>query len=112
MAKCYVEIGFATTKEQMTNETVPRGTGIWVEEFVRKNYYAELIRNTRTTGSDDKVNSDINLSNSFSILADPYLNENYFSIRYIKFKGHKWRVSDVEVQYPRLIINVGGIYNE
>ena len=26
--------------------------------------------------------------------------------------GAKWKITDVEVQYPRLLLTIGGLYNE
>ena len=33
-------------------------------------------------------------------------------MRYVEFMGAKWKISSVEVQYPRLILTVGGVYND
>lgn len=33
-------------------------------------------------------------------------------MRYAEFGGVKWKVTDVKVQYPRLILTFGGIYHE
>lgn len=57
------------------------------------------------------MNDDINVSNEISILADPYANQNFHAMRYVEFMGAKWKISGVEVQYPRLILSVGGVYN-
>lgn len=104
MAKYYGAIGYAET-----SETRP---GVWEERIIERNYYGELVRNTRRLQSSDKVNDDINVANEISILADPYANENFHSMRYVEFMGAKWKISNVEVQYPRLILTIGGLYNE
>ena len=57
------------------------------------------------------MNSDITIANEISISADPYANGNFHAMRYITFMGSKWRIESVEVQYPRLILSIGGIYN-
>lgn len=103
MAKFYGKIGFATLKE-----TVP---GVWDESIDERSYYGDLIRNTRRLQSGDNLNDDINITNELSIVADPYANQNFHSIRYAEFMGAKWKVSNVEVQYPRLILTLGGVYN-
>ena len=51
------------------------------------------------------------ISNDISILSVPYAVNNFHSMRYIEFMGAKWKVSDVEVQYPRLLLTLGGLYN-
>lgn len=103
MAKFYGKIGFADTVE-----TAP---GVWTEQIVERNYFGDIIRNTRRLQSSDQLNDDINISNEFSIVADPYANNNFHSMRYIEFMGAKWKITNVENRYPRLILTVGGVYN-
>lgn len=105
MAKYYGQIGYGVTAEDPTNP------GVWIDSIVEHNYYGDVIRDTRRL-SGSKVNDDINISNQISIVADPYAFSNFHSIRYITFMGAKWKVTDVEVRYPRLILTVGGVYND
>ena len=104
MAKFCGVIGYVITRE-----TEP---GIYVEEIVENEYYGDVIKNTRRLKEANKVNDDINVSNQFSIVADPFANNNFHAMRYIVFMGTKWKITEVEVQYPRLILSVGGLYNE
>lgn len=104
MAKFCGIIGYVITKE-----TEP---GIYEEVIEEHEYFADVIRNTRRLREAGKVNDDINISNQFSIIADPFANHNFHAMRYIVFMGAKWKIVDVEVQYPRLILSVGGLYNE
>lgn len=103
MAKFYGKIGYAITKE-----TTP---GVWVEEIVERSYYGDVIRNIRRLQGSENLNDDINVSNEISIVADAFANQNFHSMRYVEYMGAKWKVSSVEVKYPRLILNVGGVYN-
>lgn len=103
MAKFYGTIGYAKTVETMP--------GVWTEQIAERNYYGDVIRNSRRLQSSDKVNDDINISNQISIVADPYAINNFHSMRYAEFMGAKWKISDVEVQYPRLLLTLGGLYN-
>lgn len=102
MAKFYGKIGYAEIEQ-----TSP---GVWKEQIVEREYYGDLIRNTRRLQAADKVNDDINISNEISIVADPYAMSNFHSIRYAEFMGAKWKISSVEVSYPRLILTLGGLY--
>lgn len=104
MAKFCGVIGYVITRE-----TEP---GIYVEEIVENEYYGDIIRNTRRLREAAKVNDDINISNQISIVADPFANNNFHAMRYIMFMGAKWKIIEVEVQYPRLILSIGGLYNE
>ena len=105
MAKLFTKIGYAPSFEQ----TAP---GVWEEVITVKKYYGEILRNTRRLDSSEKVNSDINISNRISIVADPYARENFHQMRWIEFMGTKWIITEVEVEYPRLILSVGGVYTE
>lgn len=96
-------IGFA--------DTIEEEPGIWAEDIFEHTYYGDVIRNTRSLQSSGQVNDDVNVSNLISIIADPYAMKTFHSIRYIEFMGTKWKVTDVEVKYPRLILTMGGVYN-
>ena len=89
-------------------ETKP---GVWEDEITEREYFGDLIRNTRRLQMTDKLNDDIEISNEISIVSDPYANENFHSMRYAMYMGTKWKITNVEVQYPRLILSLRGIYN-
>lgn len=103
MAKFYGEIGYG--------ETVETRPGVWDDVITERKYYGDVVRNTRQLESGEKVNNDISVGNSISIVADPYANEHFFAMRYIKWAGTLWTVADVEVRSPRLILRLGGVYN-
>ena len=103
MAKVYVKVGYADTVE-----TAP---GVLEEQITERDYYGELLRNSRRLQTASQVNDDISISNEISILSDPYAIQNFHSIRYVEFMGTKWKAPTVEVQYPRLILSLGGVYN-
>lgn len=104
MAKFCGVIGYAVTKE-----TEP---GIWEEQIVEVEYFGDIIRNTRRINAPGKINDDISISNQISIIADPFANNNFHAMKYVVFMGAKWKVSEVTVEYPRLILSIGGLYNE
>lgn len=103
MAKFCGVIGFAVTAE-----TVP---GVYEEQIIERRYYGDLNRNSRRLQSSENLNDNINVSNEISIVADPYASQNFHAIRYVGFMGAKWKVNLVDVQYPRLILTLGGVYN-
>lgn len=103
MAKFYGEIGYA--------ETVETAPGVWTEQITKRNYFGDVIRNTRRLQPADQLNDNINISNEISIIADPYANDHFHAMRYVELMGTKWKITTVEVQYPRLILTLGGLYN-
>lgn len=103
MAKWYGMIGFA--------ESVETAPGVWEDVIVDRPYFGDLNRNSRRLQTANQLNDDINVSNEISIVADPFAMNNFHSMRYVEFMGAKWKVSNVDVQYPRLNLSVGGVYN-
>ena len=103
MAKFYGPIGYA-----VSTETRP---GVWEDTIKERYYRGDVIRNNRRLQSSDKVNDDIEISNQISILADPFANGNFHAMRYVGFMGTRWKITEVEVSYPRLILTIGGVYN-
>lgn len=104
MAKFYGKIGYGVT--------IDKGDGIFETEIVEREYYGDLLKNYKTTQNQD-INQDINISNSLSIIADPYAYENFHNIVYVTFMGTKWCVTNVNVEeYPRITLNLGGVYND
>lgn len=103
MAKYFGVIGFAPELK----ETKP---GVWEEVITEREYSGDVIRNTRRLQSVQTLNDNINISNEISIIADPYVMNHIYDIRYATYMGQKWKVSNVEVQYPRLNLSLGGLY--
>lgn len=103
MAKFFGKIGYGETAE-----TAP---GVWVDVITERNYYGDVIRNTRKLSEGEFLNNDLSVQNQISIVSDAYANEHFFAIRYIQWAGALWTVSDVEVQNPRLLLRLGGVYN-
>lgn len=102
--KFYGAIGYAGTQ----TETSP---GVWTNDVTERPYFGDVVRNTRRLQGEEKVNADISVSNSISIVADAYANENFHAIRYIRWMGALWIVDQVEVQGVRLLLRLGGVYN-
>lgn len=103
MAKFYGTVGFV--------KTVESAPGVWTEQIVERKYYGNVISRTRSLQSNG-VNDNINISDEISIVADPFANENYFAIRFVEYMGAKWKVQSISVQFPRLNLSLGGMYNE
>lgn len=85
--------------------------GIWIDEVVEKRYSGDLIKKRYDIQSGPDVNNDITINNQISILADKFMYENFQCIKYVEVLGTRWKVKSVEVQYPRLLLTLGGIWN-
>lgn len=105
MAKFFGKVGFITSKEE------PAGSGIWIEEPTEYQAYGDVLLDNVTQQVSENLNDDLRLNNRLSIVSDPYITRNVHAIRYVTWVGGYWAVRTVEVRAPRLILNLGGVYN-
>ena len=103
MAKFFGVVGYG--------ETVETSPGVWADNIIEREYYGDVKYTIRRLQEADKLNDDIVTSNAISIVADPYANENFTAIRYVEWAGTLWTVNTVEVNSPRLLLRLGGVYN-
>ncbi len=105
MAKFFGQVGFARTVEY------PPESGIWIDKVVELDYYGDVNRISRKWEREQQVNDNININNEISVVSDDFVMQNVPWIKYVKWNGTAWKVTGVEVQYPRLILSIGGVYN-
>ncbi|MBR0280525.1 MAG: hypothetical protein IJQ81_02905 [Oscillibacter sp.] len=86
--------------------------GVYEERTEEREYYGDVTRNTRRYQRGESLNDNLELDNVISIVADPFAFEHFSEIRYVIWNGAKWKVKGVEIQYPRLSLTIGGVYNE
>ena len=89
-------------------ETAP---GVWTDQLIEKNYRGDVVLDQRRWQSSDKLNDDLNLDNSISIIADKYANQNIGHMKYIVWDGVAWNIQSLSINRPRIIIQIGGVYN-
>lgn len=109
MAKYYGKVGFIMTEEETVDGV---GTGVWKEHARERNYYGDVIRRSRSwSNKTDTINSDIRIGNEISIISDDFATRNFGAMRYVEYMGSLWNITDISVDYPRLTLTIGGLYN-
>lgn len=105
MAKWHGVIGYVDLQE-----TSP---GVWTNIVTERNYCGELVRSygSRWSPQQDSTNDDWTIDNQISIIADPFAYDNFHSMKYVEFLDAKWKIAKIDVQRPRLILTLGGVYN-
>jgi len=103
MSKFYGNIGYSKQKES--------APGVWEDSIVERKYRGDILLDQRHWQQGDKVNDDLNIDNKISIVADPYMYENFDSIKYVTLYGTKWKVKTITINRPRVDIYLGGVYN-
>lgn len=103
MTKFYGKAGFVYTEE-----TSP---GVWTPETTERPYYFETTRNGRRYETGSSTNDNLLVTSNITMIADPFALEHVSMLRWIEMYGVKWRVSTVDILYPRLTLTLGGVYN-
>jgi hypothetical protein len=103
MARFAGKVGFGVSTEVRP--------GVWKDIITERSYFGDVKRVARQVRTEDKVNDEIGVENLIEIVADAFANEHFIAIRYVDWAGTKWKVPSVEVQHPRLIMRLGGVYN-
>lgn len=103
MTKFFGVVGYGDTTEI--------SPGVHEDAIVERKYYGDVIKNYRRLDGGEHLHDNISVGNSISIVADAYAYNNFFNMKYVSWMGTKWIVSEVEVERPRLILRLGGVYN-
>ena len=102
--KFYGSVGFV--------EKTEKRPGVFVAaEPVEYQYAGDVLRRNIRYQAGQSVNDTITPSQQISILADPYARNHVGSMKYVKWMGTAWKISEITVEYPRLILTLGGAYN-
>lgn len=104
MAKWSGKIGFIEYEES--------SPGVISEEPKERLYYGDMIENVRRLQNSGEINDDVVIQNELSIVADPYAYQNFHNIKYVHYMNSKWKVNSIRVNRPRLILSLGGVYND
>ena len=105
MAKFFGRIGY-----KFTTEVSP---GIWeeVEDLTPHEYYGDVLTNSRRWHDNNAINDNFLVNNRISILADPFAFANVDAMKWIEYLDTKWKIASVDIEYPRIIITLGDVYN-
>lgn len=103
MAKFYGKVGFTVMEETLTD--------VWEPVETVKEYFGDLTRNQRRWTNGESVNENIEVSNEVSLVMDDFLQENAGALKWVEAMGAKWKVNSITIDYPRLVLTLGGVYN-
>ena len=104
MAKWFGKVGYS--------ETVETTPGVWMSQDTVHEYYGDIRRNnTKWTGNSESTNDNLTINVQISIVADPFAIEKFYSMKWIEYMGIKWKITNVEPQFPRLLLTLGGEWN-
>lgn len=103
MAKFFGEIGFSITTET--------SLGVFTDTIESREYYGDLERQGRRWENGESINDDLIINNYISILSDDFADKNIGNMKWVSINGVKWKIQSVEIDYPRIKITLGGVWN-
>lgn len=84
--------------------------GVVDDVIVERPVYGDVLNSTINSRAQDAIIPDQDITNQFSIVADPFAHKNLHAMRYITWHGVAWEIKQLEIRPPRIIIRVGGVY--
>lgn len=108
MARFHGKVGFIRTIEY----DPVNHPGVWKEVTEERDYYGDVTKNSRRWDNvSGGTNENLVINNIVSIVADTFANENIGAMRYVRWRGETWEITNAEIQRPRIILTLGGLYN-
>ena len=105
MAKWYGKIGYASHVQ-----TAP---SVWKKQETVHEYFGDVVRKSSGwSNSPDSTNDDLTVDVQISIVADQFANQHFSSMKWVELYDAKWKITKIEPRHPRLILTVGGLFNE
>lgn len=102
MSKFFGTIGFVRTKE-----TEP---GIYEQTVEERFFSGDITQTTASWNDAQRINGDLEINHTLSVICDNYLTQNMFALRYVNYAGRRWKVRKIEVRLPRMILTLGQEY--
>ena len=103
--KYYGDVTFVLQHED------PNAPGNWKEYAVTKPYMGDWKRIESKWTAGSNLIDDKRVNNQLEIISDPFAVMNFTHIRYVKWMGQKWAVNTVSLRPPRIVMEIGGLYN-
>lgn len=102
--KFFGTVGFFETNIEISPDVFKDG-------IVERRYTGDILRASRNYSPSSYQNDALRLTNRISILSDLYARQNWSCIKYVIWNGAKLKVTNVEIDFPRITLEIGGVYN-
>ena len=86
--------------------------GVYEDGFEEHKMFGDILERSLNRIESDQRNDNLNVGNQISVVGDEYSFSNFSNIVYVIMGGVKWKVTQVQVKMPRLLLSLGGVFNE
>lgn len=109
MARFSGTIGYLRTEETDPNNH----PGVWNEVITERRYYGDVFSDSRRWDQNGGyLNENLVVNNRISIVADAFARKHLGAMKFVRWLGDTWEITNAEIQYPRIILTIGGQYHE
>ncbi len=108
MARFSGTVGFLETKE---TDPIDHPS-VYSEVVTERPYFGDVLSHSRRWDQNGNLNENLAINNRISIVADTFIKENLGAMRFVRWLGDTWKITNAEIQYPRVILTLGGQYHE
>lgn len=89
-----------------------RGDDVYVSNIVEHSATGDILTDSkRYSNVPDQLNDNFISNTRISIVARGYCLKHWMNIRYVVWYGMRFEVTSVQNVYPRVTIELGGIYH-
>lgn len=100
-------LGFVMGEKESEDEP-----GVYIQDILERKYYGEFYKvSKRNQQSSETINGSYIIQNEISVISDAFLNENLKKLKYLIFMGERYWIGNIQVSPPRLILDLGEVYN-
>lgn len=85
---------------------------VWQMKCTERTYFGDVLARKVRFENGDSVLNDLALRNDISIIANQFAVENLGYMRYIIIADIKWSIISATLEYPRIVLSIGGMYHE
>ena len=104
MGKYYGKVGYVIPKKS--------APGVYQDcDPEERYYYGDILEDYSRWIEGQQLNDNLKIRTKISIIADPFAIDHFSKIKYCEHMGIRWKVTEIQPAYPRLVLTLGGEYN-
>lgn len=85
--------------------------GVYEEKIIERTYFGDIVQNLVKASEGEHLHLNLRHQSIVSVVADAFLYEHYGAIRYVRWKGATWAVTNVDISKPpRIELRLGVLY--
>lgn len=93
-----------------SGQPVETSPGVFKTQYIEHHMVGADLSQTYNAQNGSTINDNMTVSNRISIVADQFTFENSSNIKYASYMGNLWKVSEITIQRPRIILSLSDFF--